>query len=245
LRLPPAPSIDFSKFGPVSEVAMSRIRVKAAANLHRSWLTIPRVTQFEEADITEMEAFRSELKEELAKKGVKLTPLPFLMKAVAAALADFPDVNASLHPDGDKLIQKRYYHLGIAVDTDDGLMVPVVRDVDQKGLVELALELSEVSERARSGKLSMRDLQGGSFTISSLGAIGGTGFTPIINPPEAAILGVSRAQQRPVWDGKGFVPRLMLPFSLVYDHRIVDGATAGRFVGALTRILSDVRRLSL
>jgi pyruvate dehydrogenase E2 component (dihydrolipoamide acetyltransferase) len=245
LVVPEVPAIDFSKFGPVEEQPMSRIRRKAAANLHRSWLNIPRVSQFEEADVTELEAFRKELKGEADAAGVKLTPLPFVMKAVVAALREHPDLNASLHPDGDKVIRKGYYHLGIAVDTKDGLIVPVVRDVDQKGLLQVARELAEVSARARDGKLQPRDLQGAGFTISSLGAIGGTGFTPIINPPEVAILGVSRSQWRPVWDGSAFVPRLMLPFTVVYDHRVVDGATAGRFAVTLAGLLSDVRRLLL
>jgi pyruvate dehydrogenase E2 component (dihydrolipoamide acetyltransferase) len=243
--LPPMPEIDFSKFGPVEEAKLSRIRIKSAQNLHRSWLHVPRVTQFDEADITELEEFRKAQKAEAERKGVKLTPLAFLMKAAAGALREFPDLNSSLHPDGDRLIVKKYVHLGIAVDTPNGLVVPVVRDVDKKGIHELAGELGEVSSRARDNKLRPDDWQGATFTISSLGGIGGTGFTPIVNAPEVAIMGVARNQWRPVWNGSEFVPRLILPFSVAYDHRVVDGAMAVRFTTHLAGLLSDLRRLLL
>ncbi|HVS12673.1 MAG TPA: dihydrolipoyllysine-residue acetyltransferase [Thermoanaerobaculia bacterium] len=245
LALPPMPEVDFSKFGPVEESKLSRIRVKSAQNLHRSWLHVPRVTQFDEADITELEEFRKAQKAEAERRGVKLTPLAFLMKAAAGALREFPDLNSSLHPAGDRLIVKRYIHLGIAVDTPNGLVVPVVRDVDKKGIYELAGELGEVSARAREGKLRPEDWQGATFTISSLGGIGGTGFTPIVNAPEVAIMGVARNQWRPVWNGSEFVPRLIVPFSVAYDHRVVDGAMAVRFTTHLAGLLSDLRRLVL
>jgi pyruvate dehydrogenase E2 component (dihydrolipoamide acetyltransferase) len=245
LALPPMPEIDFSKFGPVEEAKLSRIRVKSAENLHRSWLHVPRVTQFDEADITELEKFRSAEKAGAEKRGVKLTPLAFLMKAAAGALREFPDLNSSLHPAGDRLVVKKYIHLGIAVDTPNGLVVPVIRDVDKKGIYELAAELGEVSARARENKLRPDDWLGATFTISSLGGIGGTNFTPIVNAPEVAIMGVARNQWRPVWNGKEFVPRLILPFSVAYDHRVVDGATAVRFTTQLAGLLSDLRRLLL
>ena len=242
---PQMPTIDFSTFGEVEEKKLHRIRQVAARNLHRSWLHVPHVTQHEEADITEMEAFRKAHGEEAKKRGFKLTPLAFLLKAAAASLREFPDFNSSLHPDGDRLILKKYYHLGVAVDTPNGLVVPVIRDVDQKGLYELAQELIEVSGKAREGKLTPRDFQGATFTISSLGGIGGTAFTPIVNAPEVAILGVSRSRHKPVWDGQQFQPRLMLPLSLSYDHRVIDGASAARFVVHLAATLADLRRMLL
>jgi len=243
LALPAMPEIDFSKFGPVEEVDLHRIRVRAAENLHRSWLHVPHVTQHEEADVTELEELRKASSEEAKKRGFKLTPVAFLLKAAAATLKEFPDVNSSLHPDGQKLIHKRYYHLGVAVDTPNGLVVPVIRDVDEKGLFELAEELGTTSQQAREGKLSPQAYQGASFTITSLGGIGGTAFTPIVNAPEVAILGVSRTQTRAVFRDGAFVPRLMLPLSLSYDHRVVDGAMACRFTVHLAGLLSDVRRL--
>jgi pyruvate dehydrogenase E2 component (dihydrolipoamide acetyltransferase) len=243
--LPEMPRIDFSKFGPIETRSLSRIRKISAAHLHRSWLHIPHVTQFDEADITDLEAFRTSRAAEAKEKGVKLTLLPFLMKASGAALREFPEFNASLDPDGEQLILKQYCHIGVAVDTSDGLVVPVVRDVDSKGLFELADELAAASQRARDGKLSVTDIQGGGFTISSLGGIGGTGFTPIINAPEVAILGVSRTTWKPVYRDGTFEPRLVLPFALSYDHRVIDGAAAVRFTTFLGAALSDVRRLSL
>ncbi|REJ74161.1 MAG: branched-chain alpha-keto acid dehydrogenase subunit E2 [Acidobacteria bacterium] len=247
--IPPVPAVDFSKFGEVEEVPLSRIRKLSAASLHRSWLNVPHVTQFDEADITELEEFRAAMKPVAEKRGVKLTPLAFLLKAAAATLADFPDFNSSLHPEGDRLIRKHYFHLGVAVDTDNGLVVPVIRDVDRKGVLELAAELGEVSSRARDGKLRPADIQGATFTISSLGGIGGTGFTPIVNAPEVAILGVARSKMQPVYRDDagegGFVPRLILPFSVSYDHRVIDGAEAVRFTTALAAVLTDIRRLVL
>ena len=243
--LPPMPEIDFAKFGEVEEQELSRIRKRSAQNLHRSWLHVPHVTQFDEADATELEAFRQELKPEAEERGVKMTFLPFLMKAAVAALKEFPTVNSSLAPGGESLILKQYYHLGIAVDTDDGLVVPVVRDVDQKGLFELAAEVADVADRARNRKLKPDDLQGASFTITSLGGIGGTAFTPIVNAPEVGILGVSRMETKPVWQDGEFVPRKMLPLSFSYDHRVVDGALAARFTVYLSKVLSDLRRILL
>ena len=242
---PAIPEIDFSKFGEVEVVPMSRIAKVSARNLHRSWLHVPHVTQHEEADVTEMEAFRKAHAEEAKKKGIKLTPVAFLMKATASALGEFPRFNCSLHPDGDKLILKRFVHLGVAVDTPDGLVVPVIRDVDQKGLYQLAEEVVEASVRAREGKLAPKDFQGATFTISSLGGIGGTAFTPIVNAPEVGILGASRTRMRPVWNGKEFEPRLMLPLSVSYDHRVIDGAYACRFAVHLAALLSDLRKLLL
>lgn len=244
-ELPPMPEVDFAKFGEVERVPLSRIRKLSGANVHRSWLHVPHVTQLDQADITEMEAFRKAQAGEAEKKGAKLTPLAFLIQASVAALKAFPEVNSSLAPDGESLVVKRYYHIGIAVDTPDGLVVPVIRNADRKGLLELAAELAEVSARARERKLKLEELQGASFTISSLGGIGGTGFTPIVNAPEVAILGVARAEMRPVWRDGEFVPRLMLPFSLSYDHRVVDGAMGVRFTSYLAEVLSDIRRLLL
>ncbi|MFC0337214.1 pyruvate dehydrogenase E2 component (dihydrolipoamide acetyltransferase) [Kushneria avicenniae] len=243
--IPPIPAIDFSQFGEIEEKPMGRLMKAGATNLHRSWLNVPHVTQFDEADITELEAFRKAMKDEAAQQGAKLTPLPFMIKAAAHALAKFPQFNVSLHPDGDKLIQKKYFHIGVAVDTPNGLMVPVIRNVDQKGIVELAKEVIDLAGRAQEGKLKRDEMQGGCFTISSLGSIGGTAFTPIVNAPEVAILGVSKSQMKPVWNGSEFKPRLMCPLSLSYDHRAVNGADAARFTAYLAAILTDIRRLTM
>ncbi len=243
--IPAVPAVDFSKFGDIEEVKLSRIRKVSAANLHRSWLNVPRVTQHEDADITDMEAFRKAHGDQAKKQGFKLTPLVFIMKAVVSALQKFPDFNSSLSPDGESLIRKKYFHLGIAVDTPNGLVVPVIRDCEQKSLFQLAAELGEVSGRMREGQIKPADLQGACFTISSLGGIGGTGFTPIVNAPEVAILGLSRSSMKPVWQDGAFVPRLMLPLSLSYDHRVIDGAAAARFTAYLAHVLSDLRRLLL
>ncbi|MCP4663207.1 MAG: dihydrolipoyllysine-residue acetyltransferase [bacterium] len=243
--LPAMPEIDFSKFGPIETKPLSRIRKLSAASLHRSWLHVPHVTQFDEADVTEMEAFRKEHAAEAESRGFKLTPVSFLLKAAAVTLKAFPEFSASLDPSGDNLILKHFVHIGVAVDTPNGLIVPVVRDVDKKGLFELAGELAATSARARDGKLLPQDLQGGCFSISSLGGIGGTAFTPIVNAPEVAILGVSRAVTRPIFRDGEFVPRLMLPLSLSYDHRVIDGAQAARFIVHLSRVLADIRRILL
>ncbi|WP_313665347.1 dihydrolipoyllysine-residue acetyltransferase [Stutzerimonas kunmingensis] len=243
--IPPIPAVDFSKFGEVEEVAMSRLMQIGAANLHRSWLNVPHVTQFESADITELEAFRVSQKTAAEKAGVKLTVLPLLLKACAHLLKELPDFNSSLAPSGKALIRKKYVHIGFAVDTPDGLMVPVIKNVDQKSLLQLAGEAAELAEKARSKKLSPDAMQGACFTISSLGHIGGTGFTPIVNAPEVAILGVSKATMQPVWDGKAFEPRLMLPLSLSYDHRVINGAAAARFTKRLSELLADIRTLLL
>lgn len=243
--LPEMPEIDFSQFGEVETQALTRINKLTAKNMQRNWLTVPHVTQFEEADITEMEAFRQVNKAKAEKKGYKLTPLVFIMKAVVAALKAYPRFNSSLAAGAEHLIIKHYYHLGIAIDTPTGLVVPVVRNVDQKSLFELAHELSELSQKARDGKLRSDDLKGGCFTISSLGGIGGTAFTPIVNAPEVAILGVSKAKMKPIYDGKTFIPRLMLPLSLSYDHRVIDGALAARFAVSLAQYLTDIRQLLL
>jgi len=241
----PMPQIDFAQFGAIETRPLARIRKLSGANLHRNWVSIPHVTQFEEADITEMEAFRKQLNEEYAKQGIKITPLAFLLRAVVEALQQFPDFNASLDASGENLILKKYFHIGVAVDTPDGLVVPVLRDVGCKGIVQLARELAEISARARDRKLTATEMQGGCFTISSLGGIGGTAFTPIINAPEVAILGVSRSGMRPVYQNGAFVPRLMLPLSLSYDHRVIDGASAARFAVYLAQTLADIRRLAL
>ena len=243
--LPQMPAIDFSKFGEVEIEPLSRIKKISGAHLARNWLLAPHVTQTDEADITEMEAFRKSLAEDAKKRGYKMTPLAFLIKAAVAALREFPDFNASLDAGGENLVRKKYFHIGVAVDTPRGLVVPVVRDADRKGLRELAIELAATSEAARAGKLRAEDMQGGSFTISSLGGIGGGWFAPIINLPEVAILGVSRAQTKPVWNGDKFEPRLMLPFSVSYDHRVIDGAQGARFAVFLSAVLSDIRRLTL
>jgi pyruvate dehydrogenase E2 component (dihydrolipoamide acetyltransferase) len=239
------PVFDFAKFGAIEAKPLSRIQKISGANLHRNWVTIPHVTQFDEADITEMEAFRKQLGNEYAKQNIKVTPLAFMLKAAAAALLKFPKFNSSLDASGENLIYKQYIHIGVAVDTPDGLVVPVLRDVDKKGIVQLAQELGEISTRAREKKITAADMQGGCFTISSLGGIGGTAFTPIINAPEVAILGVSRSSMKPVYIDGGFVPRLMLPLSVSYDHRVIDGAAAARFTAYLAQVLSDIRRLAL
>ena len=241
----PWPDVDFAKFGEIETKALSRIKKISGANLHRNWVMIPHVTQFEEADISEMEAFRKELGAEYAKQNLKITPLAFMLKACAITLKHFPDFNASLDASGENLVLKKYIHIGVAVDTPNGLMVPVIRDVDQKGIVQLAKELGEVSAKARDLKITAADMQGGCFSISSLGGIGGTAFTPIINAPEVAILGVSRSSMKPVWKDGEFVPRLMLPLSLSYDHRVIDGAAAARFTTYLAHVLADMRRLAL
>ena len=241
LDLIPWPKVDFAKVGAVEGRPLTRIQKLSGANLHRNWVSIPHVTQNDDADITDMEAFRKKLGEE--NKDTKVTPLVFLIKAAVAALKKFPNFNASL--DGDRLVLKQYFHIGIAVDTPDGLVVPVIRDADRKGLLELAKELGEISAKARDKKLTSADMQGGCFSISSLGGIGGTGFTPIINAPEVAILGVSRSVMKPVWNGQAFEPRLLLPLSLTYDHRVIDGASAARFTAYLAQVLGDLRRLLL
>ncbi len=245
LQLPAIPSVNFSAFGEVEERPLSRIKKISGAHLSACWLNIPHVTQFDEADITELEAFREEQKGVAAKQDIKLTFMPFLMKACVGALQQMPDFNSSLSQDGESLVYKKYFHIGVAVDTPNGLMVPVIRDVDKKGIYDLARELVDVSGRARDGKLMPSDLQGGCFSISSLGGIGGTAFTPIVNAPEVAILGVSRSSMKPVWDGNAFQPRLTLPLSLSYDHRVIDGAQAARFTVLLAGLLSDIRRLLL
>ena len=244
-NLPPMQPVDFAKFGPVTTQPLSRIKKLSGGFLHRNWVSIPHVTQHDEADITELEAFRKTQSDEAKKSGIKFTMLGFLMKAAVVALKQFPEFNASLSPDGESLVLKNYFHIGVAVDTPGGLVVPVIRDVDKKGLLEIAKELGDLSGRMRNGKISPADLQGGCFSISSLGGIGGTFFTPIINAPEVAILGVGKAVMKPVWNGKEFVPRLMLPLSLSYDHRVIDGALGARFSTYLTTVLSDIRRLVL
>jgi pyruvate dehydrogenase E2 component (dihydrolipoamide acetyltransferase) len=243
--LPPMQPVDFSKFGPVTMQPLSRIKKLSGGFLHRNWVSIPHVTQHDEADITELEIFRKAQADEAKKSGIKFTMLGFLMKASVVALKQFPEFNASLSADGENLVLKDYHHIGVAVDTPNGLVVPVIRDVDKKGLLEIAKELGEVSARMRAGKIAPTDLQGGCFSISSLGGLGGTFFTPIINAPEVAILGVGKAAMKPVWNGKEFVPRLMLPLSLSYDHRVIDGALGARFSAFLTTVLSDIRRLVL
>lgn len=244
-NLPSLPQVDFAKFGPVESKPLSRIRKLSGGFLHRNWVSIPHITQHDEADVTELEAFRKSQAEEAKRTGVKLTMLGFMMKAAVVALKKFPEFNSSLSPDGESLILKNYYHIGVAVDTPNGLVVPVIRDVDKKGLIDLAKELSAVSERMRTGKIAPADVQGGCFSISSLGGIGGTLFTPIINAPEVGILGVGKSVMRPVWDGKNFQPRLMLPLSLSYDHRVIDGAQGARFITSLCSTLADIRRLVL
>jgi pyruvate dehydrogenase E2 component (dihydrolipoamide acetyltransferase) len=243
--IPEVPAQDFSKFGPVEVKPLTRIQRLSGPALHRSWLNVPHVTHDDEADITDLDAYRTELDAAAKTEGYRVTLLAFLMKASVSALREFPKFNSSLTPEKDALIYKSYYHLGIAVDTPEGLVVPVIRDVDRKGITELSRELGAVSARARDGKLDLADLQGACFTISSLGGIGGTGFTPIVNAPEVAILGVVRSRMTPVWDGSAFVPRLMLPVSLSYDHQVIDGALAARFARYLCHLLEDVRRLVL
>ena len=243
--IPEVPAQDFSKFGPVETVPLPRIKKLSGPFLHRSWLNVPHVTHNDEADITDLDPYRRELDTAAKAEGYRVTLLAFLMKAAVSALRQFPEVNSSLSPSKDSLILKRYYHIGIAVDTPGGLVVPVIRNVEAKGVTELSKELGTISAKARDGKLSPADMSGGSFTISSLGGIGGTSFTPIVNAPEVAILGVVRARTSPVWDGEAFVPRLMLPVSLSYDHRVIDGALAARFTRQLCTVLEDVRRLLL
>ena len=245
MGIPPIPAVDFAQFGPVEEQPLSRIQKLSGPHLHRAWLNVPMVTHHDEADTTELEAFRQSLKPEAEKQGVRVTGLAFIMKALAHTLKAYPRFNSSLSPDGQSLILKQYVHLGIAVDTPNGLVVPVVRDVDQKSIFDLSKELGEVSKKARDGKLSPKDLAGGCMSISSLGGIGGTGFTPIVNAPEVAILGVTRAQMKPVWDGTEFIPRLITPLDLTFDHRVIDGALAARFMVSLTQTLADVRRILL
>ncbi|GAB3281492.1 dihydrolipoyllysine-residue acetyltransferase [Parahaliea aestuarii] len=241
--IPPVPEVDFSAFGEVEHVARSKMDKVTAANMQRNWLNVPHVTQFDEADITDLEAFRKELKGEAEKRGTRLTPMPFLLKACAVALRDNPKFNASLSADGESLVYKKYIHIGMAVDTPAGLLVPVIRDVDKKSLWELAEEVLEMAGKARDRKLKPADMQGGCFTISSLGGIGGTGFTPIVNAPEVGILGVSRAEIKPRWNGSEFVPRNMMPVGLSYDHRVINGGDAGRFCTQLMDLLGDIRRL--
>ena len=241
-NLPAWPEVDFAKFGPVEVKPLSRIQKLSGPYLHRNWISIPHVTQFDEADVTDLEAFRKAQTAETEKKGFKLTLLAFLIKACVTALKQYPQFNASLDKGGENVILKKYYHIGVAVDTSGGLVVPVVRDADRKGVFDLAKELSDISQLARDNKLKAGDLQGGTFSISSLGGIGGTAFTPIINAPEVAILGVSRSAMRQVWNGKEFAARLMLPLSLSYDHRVIDGATAARFTSYLVSVLSDIRK---
>ena len=239
----PWPQVDFAKFGPVERKDLSRIKKLSGANLHRNWVTIPHVTNHEDADITDLEAFRVQLNKEFEKSGVKVTMLAFLIKACVAALKKFPEFNASL--DGEQLVLKKYFHIGFAADTPNGLVVPVIKDADQKGVVQIAKEMSELAAKARDGKLSPAEMTGGCFSISSLGGIGGTYFTPIINAPEVAILGVCKSTMQPVWDGKQFVPRLTLPLSLSWDHRVIDGASAARFNAYLAQVLADFRRILL
>ncbi len=243
MGIPPIPAVDFSKFGQIEDVEMSRIKKISGPALHRSWLNIPHVTHQEEADITELDAYRRELDAEAKKKDYRVTLLSFMIKACVSALKQHWEVNSSLHPDGDKLIRKHYYHIGFAADTPQGLVVPVIKDADRKGITEISKELGALSAKAREGQLKSNDMQGASFTISSLGGIGGTGFTPIVNAPEVAILGLTRAKMAPVWDGEQFEPRLMQPLSLSYDHRAIDGALAARFCATLKYLLGDVRRL--
>jgi pyruvate dehydrogenase E2 component (dihydrolipoamide acetyltransferase) len=243
LGLPPWPKVDFAKYGPIETQPRTRIQKISAPGLARNWVMIPHVTQFDEADVTELEAFRAHVNEENAKSGVKVSPLAFLMKAVVAALKKYPTLNSSL--DGENLIVKQYWNIGFAADTPQGLVVPVIKDVDKKGILDIAKETTELAAKARDGKLGPNDIQGATFTISSLGGIGGTAFTPIINAPEVAILGVSRSAVKPVWNGKEFAPRTMLPLSLSYDHRVVDGALAARFTTYLGQVIADIRRVML
>ncbi|MEE9355436.1 MAG: dihydrolipoyllysine-residue acetyltransferase [Methylococcaceae bacterium] len=239
------PAIDFSQFGEIETSALSKIKKISGAHLHRCWVSVPHVTQHDDADITELESFRQQLKKDAEKRQIRVTLLPFLIKAVVSSLQTFPEFNASLSPDGASLILKKYFHIGVAVDTPDGLMVPVLRDCDKKGVFELSSELMDISERARNKRLKPAELKGGCFSISSLGGIGGTAFTPIVNAPEVAILGVSRSSYRPVYQEQAFVPRLMLPLSLSYDHRVIDGAAAAKFIVYLGQALTDLRRTLL
>lgn len=244
LGIPRMPEIDFSQWGEIDTVRLNRINKLTGEFLHRNWLNVPHVTQFDQADITDLEAFRQELNLEQEKiKAPKITPLVFIMKAVVAGLKAYPRFNTSLDPSGEMLIQKKYYHIGIAVDTPDGLVVPIIRDVDKKSLLQLTDDLKEISAKARERRLKPADLQGGCFSISSLGGIGGTKFTPIINAPDVAILGISKSAMQPIWNGQAFAPRLMLPLSLSYDHRVIDGADGARFTTFLAKMLGDIRRL--
>ena len=243
LNLLPWPTVDFTKFGAVEPKPLSRIKKISGANLARNWVMIPHVTQFDEADITDLEAFRVQMNKENEKAGIKITMLAFMIKASVAALRKFPDFNASL--DGDNLVLKKYFNIGFAADTPNGLVVPVIKNADQKGVLQIAKDMTELSAKAREGKLGPADMSGGCFSISSLGGIGGTAFTPIINAPEVAILGVSKSAMKPVWNGKDFVPRLMVPLSLSYDHRVIDGASAARFTAYLAGLLADMRRVTL
>ena len=243
--IPPIPAVDFSRFGEIETRPLGRIKRISGPHLHRSWVNVPHVTNHDEADVTDLEAFRRAIKDEAAAAGVRITLLAFVTKAIAATLGEFPTFNASLSPDGGSIVLKKYVHIGIAVDTPNGLMVPVLRDADRKGVYDIAREMAELGARARDGALKSGELQGGTFTISSLGGIGGTAFTPIVNAPEVAILGLSRSRMAPVWDGSAFAPRLMLPLDLSWDHRVVDGAEAARFLVHLARLLGDVRRLLL
>ena len=245
MNLLPWPALDFSKFGTTELLPLSRIKKLSGPNLHRNWVMIPHVTQFDEADITGLEEFRKSSNDALVKSGVKLTMLAFVIKASVAALKNFKAFNASLDATGENLILKQYYNIGFAADTPNGLMVPVIKNVDQKTLSQIAIEMGELSAQAREGKLKPADMQGATFTISSLGGIGGTAFTPIINAPEVAILGLSKSSMKPVWDGKQFVPRLMLPLSLSYDHRVIDGAMAAKFTAYLADVLADLRKTML
>lgn len=245
MGIPPIPAVDFSKFGPVEDVDMSRIKKISGPALHRSWLNIPHVTHNEEADITELDKYRKELDTEAKAEGYRVTLLSFVIKASVSALKKHWEFNSSIHPDGDKLIKKSYYNIGFAADTPNGLVVPVIKDADRKGIVEISKELGDLSAAARDGKLKGDQMQGATFTISSLGGIGGTSFTPIVNAPEVAILGLTRSKMAPVWDGEQFVPRNMLPMSLSYDHRAIDGALAARFAAHLKYLLADARRLML
>lgn len=243
--LPPVPTVDFARFGPVESQPLTRVRAAGARNLHASWLNVPHVTQHDEADVTELESFRGSLRTEAAERGVNLTPLPFIVKACCYALKEFPTFNASLDANAENYVLKRYYNIGFAVDSDQGLVVPVLKNADRKGIWDLAAEIAELAAKVRERRLGMDDAQGGTFSISSLGALGGTGFTPIVNAPEVAILGVARLVTKPVWDGSEFQPRQILPLSLSYDHRAINGAEAGRFVAHLASLLNDIRRLSL
>ncbi len=243
--VPPFPAVDFTEYGEVESQPLSRIQKISGKYLHRNWVRIPHVTQYDEADITELEAFRNENKADAKAQGFNLTPLAFMVKALAKALKKFPKFNTSLDVDGENLIYKKYFHIGIAVDTPNGLVVPVIQDCDKKEVFEIAKEMRDISIKAREGKLAPRDMQGGCMSISSLGGIGGTAFTPIINAPEVAILGVSRSSLKPVWNGSEFEPRLMLPLSLSYDHRVIDGADAARFIVYLSSILSDMKKMLL
>jgi pyruvate dehydrogenase E2 component (dihydrolipoamide acetyltransferase) len=242
LNLLPWPQVDFSKFGEVETQPLAKIKKISGANLARNWVMIPHVTQFDDADITDLEALRVELNKENEKSGAKLTMLAFMIKAVVAALKKFPDFNASLDASGDNLVLKKYFHIGFAADTPNGLVVPVLKDADKKGIMEIAQASGELAKKARDGKLGPAEMSGGCFSISSLGGIGGTAFTPIVNAPEVAILGVSKASIKPVWDGKAFQPRLILPLSLSYDHRVIDGASAARFTAHMGQLLADMRR---